>query len=124
LRKSVDDSWVALEVIVAQYQAGLSGIDFNRYATIQQTLSVQQDLWAQSRGQIALGLIQVYRGLGGGWQIKCSCPPDKRGILSPPADAVAASPPTATHIPATPEQSPAAPEAKSLPETIPPPPIE
>jgi outer membrane protein TolC len=83
LRKSVDEAWLALQVIVAQYQAGLGGIDFNRYATIQQTLIVQQDQWAQSRGQISLGLIQVYRGLGGGWQIKCSCPPDKQGILSP-----------------------------------------
>ena len=84
LRKSVDDAWLALQVIVAQYQAGLGGIDFNRYATIQQNLIIQQDQWAQSRGQICLGLIQVYRGLGGGWQIKCACPPDKQGILSPP----------------------------------------
>src|SRR4029079_3252652 len=38
LRKRVDDSWIALQVIVAQYQAGLGGIDFNRYATIQQNL--------------------------------------------------------------------------------------
>jgi NodT family efflux transporter outer membrane factor (OMF) lipoprotein len=84
LRKSVDEAWIALEVIVAQYQAGRAGIDFNRYATIQQTLTLQQDQWAQARGQISLGLIQVYRGLGGGWQIKCACPPDKQGILSPP----------------------------------------
>jgi NodT family efflux transporter outer membrane factor (OMF) lipoprotein len=84
LRKSVDEAWIALEVIVAQYQAGRAGIDFNRYATIQQTLTVQQDQWAQARGQISLGLIQVYRGLGGGWQIKCACPPDKQGLLSPP----------------------------------------
>lgn len=86
LRKSVDQAWLALEVLVAQYRAGLSGIDFNRYATIQQTLVTQQDLWAQSRGQIDLGLIAVYRGLGGGWQIKCDQVPDKRRVLSPPAD--------------------------------------
>jgi outer membrane protein TolC len=88
LRKSVDQAWVALQVIVAQYQAGLGGIDFNRYATIQQNLVTQQDQWAQARGQIALGLIEVYRGLGGGWQIRCSCPPDKQGILSPPVASV------------------------------------
>ena len=84
LRVSVDEAWIALEVLVAQYRAGLSGIDFNRYATIQQTLITQQDSWAQARGQISQGLIQVYRGLGGGWQIKCDQVPDKRGILSPP----------------------------------------
>ncbi len=91
LRKSVDDAWVALEVMVAQYEAGRAGIDFNRYATIQQNLLTQQDQWAQSRGQIALGLIQVYRGLGGGWQIKDGCPPDKQGILSPAATSVGQS---------------------------------
>ncbi len=85
LRKSVDEAWKALQVLVAQYQVGRSGVDFNRYATIQQTLITQQDSWAQSRGQICLGLIQVYRGLGGGWQIKCETPPDKRGVLSPAA---------------------------------------
>lgn len=83
LRRSVDQAWVALQVLVEQYRAGVSGIDFNRYATIEQTLITQQDQWAQSRGQICQGLIQVYRGLGGGWQIKCNEPPDKRGILSP-----------------------------------------
>ena len=108
LRKSVDDAWLALQVIVAQYQAGQRGIDFNRYATIQQTLVTQQDQWAQSRGQIALGLIQVYRGLGGGWQIKNGCPPDKQGILSP---AVAS-----TNQPKT-----AGDAVKPLPEVIPPP---
>jgi NodT family efflux transporter outer membrane factor (OMF) lipoprotein len=83
LSESVNEAWIALQVLVAQYQAGLSGIDFNRYATIEQSLITQQDQWAQARGQICQGLIQVYRGLGGGWQIKCSPPPDKRGILSP-----------------------------------------
>lgn len=108
LRKSVDDAWLALQVIVAQYQAGLGGIDFNRYATIQQNLVVQQDQWAQSRGQISLGLIQVYRGLGGGWQIKCSCPPDKQGILSPPVASVD-------------QPAPAADPVKPLSELLPPP---
>ncbi len=95
LRASVDEAWLALEVMVAQYEAGLAGADFNRYATIQQTLVNQQDLWAQARGQIGQGLIQTYRGLGGGWQIRCTPPPDKQGILSP--------------LPPVPEEIPAAP---------------
>jgi len=89
LRESVDESWIALEVIVAQYEAGLGGVDFNRYALILQTLVNQQDVWAQARGQIAQGLIQVYRALGGGWQIRRFPPPDKQGILSPPPGAPA-----------------------------------
>ncbi len=88
LQESVDEAWIALEVIVAQYEAGLAGVDFNRYALILQTLVNQQDLWAQSRGQIGQGLVQVYRALGGGWQIRLYPPPDRRGILSlPPVDA-------------------------------------
>src|SRR5262249_4561616 len=62
--------------VIAQYEnpttiAG-AGADFNRYAVILQNLIQQQDLWAQARGQIALGLIDTYRALGGGWQIRCS----------------------------------------------------
>ncbi len=119
LRRSVDQAWIALEVLVAQYRAGLGGIDFNRYATIQQTLITQQDSWAQARGQICQGLIQIYRGLGGGWQIKCDQVPDKRGVLSP--------------LPAASEQRPAPPKlpgnadssATANPATMPlPPPAE
>jgi len=70
LGQSVDASYRALAVIVGQYEAGLGGVDFNRYAVILQTLIRQQDAWALSQGQIGQGLIQVYRGLGGGWQIR------------------------------------------------------
>jgi NodT family efflux transporter outer membrane factor (OMF) lipoprotein len=52
-----------------------TGFDFNRYAVIEQNLISQQDAWAQSRGQIAQGLISVYRALGGGWQIRFNPPP-------------------------------------------------
>ena len=56
----------ALAIVIAQYQTGT--VDFNRYATIEQNLVQQQDSAAQARGQIAQGLIQVYRALGGGWE--------------------------------------------------------
>ena len=49
---------------------GQPGFDFNRFALIEQNRITQQDLLAQSRGQIAQGLIQVYRALGGGWEIR------------------------------------------------------
>ena len=81
LELSVNDSTIALEGVIQQYEGGL--VDFNRYAVIQQTLIQQLDLWAQSRGQIALSLIDVYRALGGGWQIRLAPVPDKQGILSP-----------------------------------------
>ena len=57
------------------YEIGQTGFDFNRYAVIEQNLITQQDAWAQSRGQIAQGLIAIYRALGGGWEIRCNPPP-------------------------------------------------
>ncbi len=81
LELSVNDSTIALEGVIQFYEAG--SVDFNRYAVLQQTLIQQLDLWAQSRGQIALSLIDVYRALGGGWQIRLTPVPDKQGILSP-----------------------------------------
>ncbi len=82
LQLSVEESSLALQIVIAQYEAGLAGVNFDRYALIVQNLIQQQDLWAQAQGQIAFGLIEVYRALGGGWQIRLTPPPDKQGILS------------------------------------------
>ena len=54
--------------VMAQYEAG--AVDFTLVTQIQQNLVLQQDTLAQAQGEIALGLIQVYRALGGGWQIR------------------------------------------------------
>jgi NodT family efflux transporter outer membrane factor (OMF) lipoprotein len=52
----------------ARYELGLE--NFTRVTQLQQLLVQEQDLLAQAQGQIALGLIQVYKGLGGGWQLR------------------------------------------------------
>jgi NodT family efflux transporter outer membrane factor (OMF) lipoprotein len=88
LNQSVDAAYRALAVIVGQYEAGVGGVDFNRYAVILQSLVQQQDTWAQSQGQIGQGLIQIYRGLGGGWQIRLNGNADELRAL-PPVDAPA-----------------------------------
>ena len=66
LDESVEAARKAVKIVIAQYEKG--AVDFNRYATIEQNLVTQQDSAAQARGQIAQGLIQVYRALGGGWE--------------------------------------------------------
>lgn len=58
----------AVKLAIARYQAG--AIDFTTYVTIAQNLVSQQDAAAQSHGNIASGLIAVYRALGGGWELK------------------------------------------------------
>jgi NodT family efflux transporter outer membrane factor (OMF) lipoprotein len=65
--ESVEYAAKAVKIALAQYQAGT--IDFTRVTQLEQALVQQQDLLAQARGQIALGLIQTYRALGGGWEL-------------------------------------------------------
>ncbi|MFT3881588.1 MAG: TolC family protein [Gemmatales bacterium] len=68
LTESVTAAQKAAAIAVAQYRGGT--IDFNRLALLEQNLVQQQDLLAQAKGDIALGLIQVYRALGGGWELR------------------------------------------------------
>jgi NodT family efflux transporter outer membrane factor (OMF) lipoprotein len=65
---SVEDSQKAVRIVLAQYQA--RSVDFTRVAQIVQNLVFVMDTLAQARGEVGLGLIQIYRALGGGWQIR------------------------------------------------------
>ena len=66
LDESVNGLQLAVNTVVKQYQEG--GIDLTRVSQIEQDLVLQQDAQAASQGQVAQGLIEVYRALGGGWQ--------------------------------------------------------
>jgi NodT family efflux transporter outer membrane factor (OMF) lipoprotein len=78
---SVDDGVKAVNIVRAQWKVGT--VDFTRVTQVEQNLVPLQDTLAQAQGEIATGLIQVYKALGGGWQIRCNgCTP---GV--PPADA-------------------------------------
>jgi hypothetical protein len=69
-------------VALKQYEFGM--VDFNRVVLIEQNLVQQQDLYAQAEGDIAQGLIEVYRALGGGWQIRLE---ESQGpVALPPVD--------------------------------------
>jgi NodT family efflux transporter outer membrane factor (OMF) lipoprotein len=65
---AVDQAVRAVDLAVKQYRAGTT--DFTTVTQVQQIQVQQQDLLAQAQGEIAAGLIQVYRALGGGWQIR------------------------------------------------------
>lgn len=83
LEESVKDAEDSVELVLAQYRAGL--VDFNRVFTTQSQLVTQQDQLAVARGNIALSLISVYRALGGGWIPFENCPapgmgPKEKGI--------------------------------------------
>jgi NodT family efflux transporter outer membrane factor (OMF) lipoprotein len=87
---SVKDAEEAVQIAVAQYQAGT--IDFTRVTQVQQTLVSQQDTLAQAQGEIVTGLIQVYKALGGGWQIReTGCDPHPADLLPAPGPVLGAS---------------------------------
>ena len=58
----------SLELATLQYKEGIA--DFTTVLTAEQSLLSQQDNFASALGDIATGLVSVYRGLGGGWQIR------------------------------------------------------
>jgi NodT family efflux transporter outer membrane factor (OMF) lipoprotein len=68
LAQSVHAAEKAVRVALAEYRGG--SIDFNRVALVEQNLVQQQDLLSSAQGDIVLGLIEVYRALGGGWEIR------------------------------------------------------
>lgn len=68
LRQSVVAARESVELVTMQYAAGK--VDFNRVFNIQQTLTQQEDQLAAAQGSVALNLVQLYKALGGGWQIR------------------------------------------------------
>lgn len=79
LTTSVDAAKKSVGEAMAQYQGGMT--DFNRVAVVQEKLVQRQEEYAQAQGAIALGLIDVYRALGGGWQIRIAAPRVERAPL-------------------------------------------
>jgi NodT family efflux transporter outer membrane factor (OMF) lipoprotein len=68
LAKSTEAANNALDLAVKQYRAGIK--DFTTVLTAQQSLLTEQDNLASTLGNISLGLVGVYRAIGGGWQIR------------------------------------------------------
>jgi NodT family efflux transporter outer membrane factor (OMF) lipoprotein len=81
---SVDDAKKAVTLVLAQWKAGT--VDFTRVTQVEQNLVPLEDTLALAQGEIATGLIQVYRGLGGGWQIRLNgCTPGAAASPGAPA---------------------------------------
>ena len=96
-QKSVDDAVAAVNVALLQYKAGTT--DFTTVTQVQQIQVLQQDTLAQAQGEIVSGLIQVYRALGGGWQIRLQdcqdCLPHLAGVVQAPQPSEELFPPPA-----------------------------
>ena len=68
LEQSVHDAQEAVRVAQAKYRSGQ--VDFNRVFTVEQLLVGQQDQLATAQGNLANSLVQLYRALGGGWELR------------------------------------------------------
>lgn len=66
LSKAVDAAEEADRLVRELYKRGLT--NFQNVLDTQRTLFGQQDLLAESRGNVLLNLISIYRALGGGWE--------------------------------------------------------
>lgn len=67
---SVEEADQAAKLAIVQYKAGT--VDFTRVTQVELNLVQQKDTLAQAKADVAQGLVQVYRALGGGWEIKCN----------------------------------------------------
>ena len=68
LKKSVDAAGRSADLALKQYRGGSA--DYTTVIQAQQSLLAEQDRLAGTRGELPLGLVAVYRALGGGWQIR------------------------------------------------------
>jgi NodT family efflux transporter outer membrane factor (OMF) lipoprotein len=68
LDRAVKAATAATGLGVQQYRTGT--IDFNRVFNLETTQVQQQDQLAVAAGNIALNLVDVYRALGGGWELR------------------------------------------------------
>jgi NodT family efflux transporter outer membrane factor (OMF) lipoprotein len=74
LKQAADAAQRAADVSMEQYMEGL--VDYNTVVSTLRTLASQQDQLASIQGSVAVSLIEVYRSLGGGWEIRQSDNPD------------------------------------------------
>lgn len=69
LSKSSEAAARSVQLANTQYVEG--SVDYTRVLNTQQSLLLEEEKYAIARGSIALGLINTYKALGGGWQIRC-----------------------------------------------------
>jgi outer membrane protein TolC len=74
-KQAVAEKAARASVQVVKDQEREGKVDMNRVFVIERDLVQQQNLLAEAQGNIALGLIDVYRAIGGGWQIRCAPAP-------------------------------------------------
>jgi NodT family efflux transporter outer membrane factor (OMF) lipoprotein len=72
---------------VSQLKYNQGAIDYNRLFTVQTLLVTQQDSMATAQGNSAQSIVELYRAMGGGWEIRLA-PPESfvAPQFAPPAE--------------------------------------
>jgi outer membrane protein TolC len=68
LADAVKASKRSVDLSTIQYREGL--VDYQRVIDTQRDLTIQQDNLVATTGDVDLGLVSIYRALGGGWQLR------------------------------------------------------
>ena len=82
LQGAVNATRRSVDLALIQYKEG--DISFERVFNLQNVLVRQQIDQARARAEISLSLIEVYRALRGGWQIRFNMPPAGPGFVPGP----------------------------------------
>lgn len=72
IRNSVESAAKSVSQVQSLYENGL--VNFLNVLDAERSLAEQQDLLAQSAGQLNRNLVGIYRSLGGGWQLSPTHP--------------------------------------------------
>lgn len=81
LKVGTDAAEESRDLVNELYQGGKA--DFNRVFVAELFLSQQQDSLAQAEGEIAQSLVDIYRALGGGWQLRLEELPPMTNVQPP-----------------------------------------
>ncbi len=105
LDESVRTTERAYQISLELYEGGR--IDYQRVLDSQRAQVVRQDRLAESRANVALHLVAVYKALGGGWQTRLASDPPAAGPVGepiPPGPTPLETPPPMTPAPPRPPE--------------------
>jgi len=101
LTEAADAARESVDLVMLQYREGK--VDFGRVFINQEFLTAQQDQLAVAQGSVIQNLIQLYKALGGGWQIRFSnFTPEPPAASDQPLEPVPAPAPAPLVRPAAP----------------------
>lgn len=71
-RRSADAARRSVDLALLQYRESIA--DYQRVLDTQRSLNAQQQLFVQSKSDVATSLVLLYKALGGGWEIRSGKP--------------------------------------------------